>query len=57
MVVIIKSTVVLLYPLHKRKVIASRGGGGGGEGGEVLFYIGYIGICGAKGYGFLAVLV
>ena len=57
-VVIIKSTVVLLYPLHKRKVIASRGGGGGeGEGGEVLFYIGYIGICGAKGYGFLAVLV
>ena len=29
-------------------------GEGGGEG---LPYIGYIGMCGAKGYGFLAVLV
>ena len=29
----------------------SRGGGG------VLPYMGYIGMCGAKGYGFLAVLV
>ena len=28
---------------------------GAGEG--VLPYIGYIGMCGAKGYGFLAVLV
>ena len=31
--------------------------GGGGGGGWVVFpYIGYIGMCGAKGYGFLAVL-
>ena len=30
-----------------------RGGGGGG----VLPYMGYIGMCGAKGYGFSAVLV
>ena len=28
-----------------------------GEGGGVLPYIGYIGMCGPKGYGFLAVLV
>ena len=30
----------------------ARGGGGG-----VLPYMGYIGMCGAKGYGFSAVLV
>ena len=29
----------------------------GAGGGGVLPYIGYIGMCGAKGYGFLAVLV
>ena len=33
------------------------GGGGGGGGGGLVPYIGYIGMCGAKGYGFLAVLV
>ena len=33
------------------------GGGGGGWGGGLLPYIGYIGVCGAKGYSFLAVLV
>ena len=26
----------------------------GGRGGEVLTYIGYIGMCGAKGYGFFS---
>ena len=31
-------------------------GGGGGEG-EVLPYMGYISMCGPKGYGFLAFLV
>ena len=30
---------------------------GGGGGGGVLPYMGYIGMCGAKGYGFSAVLV
>ena len=29
----------------------------GGGGGGVLPYMGYIGMCGAKGYGFSAVLV
>ena len=33
------------------------GGGGGGVEGDVLPYMGYIGMCSAKGYGFLAVLV
>ena len=28
-----------------------------GGGGGVLLYLGYIGMCGAKGYGVLAVLV
>ena len=28
-----------------------------GKGGGVLSYIGYIGLCGAKGYGFIGVLV
>ena len=30
---------------------------GPGGGGGVLLYLGYIGMCGAKGYGVLAVLV
>ena len=34
------------------KVFSARGGGGG-----VLPYMGYIGMCGAKGYGFSTVLV
>ena len=49
--VIIKSTEVALNTLHKCIVIACR------EGGGVLPYIGYIGVCGAKEDGFLAVLV
>ena len=32
-------------------------GGWGGGGGEVIPYMGYIGICGPKGYGFSAALV
>ena len=32
-------------------------GGGGDPGGRVLPYMGYIGMCGSKGYGFSAVLV
>ena len=32
-------------------------GGGWGGGGGVLPYMGYIGMCGPKGYGFSAVLV
>ena len=36
--------------------IGTRPGGGGGWGG-VLPYMGYIGMCGPKGYGFSAVLV
>ena len=36
--------------LVARSVVKSRGGG-------VLPYIGYIGMCGPKGYGFSAVLV
>ena len=32
-------------------------GPGWGGGGGVLLYLGYIGMCGAKGYGVLAVLV
>ena len=51
-VVIIKSTEVPLNTWHKCIVIASREGGGG-----VLPYIGYIGMCGNKEYGFLAGLV
>ena len=30
---------------------------GGGRGGGILPYIGYIGMCGPKGYGFSAALV
>ena len=30
---------------------------GGGGGGHILPYMGYIGMCGPKGYGFSAVLV
>ena len=36
-----------------RNTVCPPGGGGGG----VLPYIGYIGMCGPKGYGFSAVLV
>ena len=46
MVVIIKSTEVPLNTLHKCIVIVSR------EGGGLLPDMGYIGVCGAKGYGF-----
>ena len=35
----------------------SSGPGRGGGGGGVLPYMGYIGMCGPKGYGFSAVLV
>jgi len=46
-VVIIKSTEVPLNTLDKCKVIASPE-----EGGRVIPYIGYLGVCGAKEYGF-----
>ena len=36
-------------------LVMSQGEGGGG--GDVFRYIGYIGMCGAKGHGFLPVLV
>ena len=49
-VVIIKSTEAPLNTLHKYIVTALRAGG-------LLPFIGYIGVCGAKGNGFLAVLV
>ena len=49
-VVIIKSAEVPLNTLHKCIVIASREGRGGG----VLPYIGYIGVCSAKEYGFFS---
>ena len=39
--------------IHNLQCVFRPGGGGGG----VLLYIGYIGMCGAKGYGFLAMLV
>ena len=51
--VFMKIWLVSLPCVSKRRA----GGGGGGGGWWVLFpYIGYIGMCGAKGYGFLAVL-
>ena len=38
----------LQYKIHKRRLL---------PGGGLLPYIGYIGMCGPKGYGFSAVLV
>ena len=52
-VVIIKSTEV---PLNTSQMWSDCVPGGG-EGGGVLSYIGYIGVCGAKGHDFLAVSV
>ena len=49
-VVINKSTEVPLNTLHKCIVIVAREGG-------VIPYICYIGVCGAKEYGFLSFLV
>ena len=46
-VVIINSTEVQLNTLHKCIVIASRK-----RGGRVIPYIGYLGVCSAKEYGF-----
>jgi len=40
-----------------KKVVRLVWWGGGGGGGGVLPYMGYIGMCGPKGYGFSAVLV
>ena len=44
--------------LHKQqllRLVGERTGCGGGGG--VVPYVGYIGMCGPKGYGFLAILV
>ena len=48
-----RKTVNRRKRLSLNRVVPARGGGGGG----VLPYMGYIGMCGPKGYGFSAVLV
>ena len=50
------TTLILRLDAKTSKTPIVRTGRGGGGGG-VLPYMGYIGMCGAKGYGFSAVLV
>ena len=45
---------LIVQMVHTNQAGIHRGPGGGGG---VLPYMGYIGMCGAKGYGFSAVLV
>ena len=53
-------TSAVLIPAVCRTPVTYLGGGGGvgrGERRRLLSYMGYIGMCGPKGYGFSAILV